>query len=86
MEHGRYVLDRARDQKERMLTNDVTNKVASLVHPTGVHWNLFRADVLAMCDAAIQRYPAGVSGGSGTLEHTANKIKAVSRNCVFPVQ
>jgi hypothetical protein len=81
MEHGRYVFDRVRDQNERMLTNDVE----SLVHPKGVHWNLFRADVLAMCDAAIRRDPAGVSGGSGTLGHTANKIRAVSRNCIsFP--
>jgi hypothetical protein len=80
-EHGRYVLDRVRGQKERMLSNDV----APLVHPKGVDWNLFRADVLAMCDAAIQRDPSGVSGGSGTLGHTANKIKAVSRKCAFPI-
>jgi hypothetical protein len=74
-------------QKERMLTNDVTNYVGLLVHPTEVHWKLFWADVLAMCNVAIQRDPAGVvSGGSGTLGHTANKIKAVSRNCVFPFQ
>jgi hypothetical protein len=69
-----------------MLTNDMTNYVALLVHPTGVHWKLLRADVLAMCNAAIQRDPAGVSGESGTLGHTANKIKVISRNCVFPAQ
>jgi hypothetical protein len=73
MEHGRYVLDRVRDQKKRMSSNDLS----PLVHPEGVNWSLFRADVLAMCDAAIQRDPDGADGGPGTLGHSANKIKAV---------
>ena len=73
MEHGRYVLDRVRDQTDRLSSNDLS----PLVHPEGVNWSLFRADVLAMCDAAIQRDPNGADGGPGTLGHSANKIKAV---------
>ena len=49
-----------------------------VLHQKGVHWDLFRKDVLAMCEAAMKRDPLGTTGGSGTLGHAANKVKNVS--------
>ena len=81
LKHGRYVLDRARQQKERFFSSSRT--APDLIHPKGVHWDLFRDDVIKMCDAAISRDPDGISGGRGTLGHAANKTKNVSRVYAF---
>jgi hypothetical protein len=49
----------------------------SIRHPIAVDWDTFKADVVAMCDAAIIRDPEGISLGSGHLGWAANKIKKV---------
>ena len=46
-----------------------------VLHPKGVDWNLFRDDVLGMCDAAIARDDSGGTGASGSLTYAANKLK-----------
>lgn len=82
MAHGRYVLDRVRQQKERSFSSS-SRTAPALLHPNGVHWDQFRDDVVQMCDAAIARDPDGADGGRGTLGHAANKTKTVSlRVCV----
>ena len=51
-----------------------------ILHPKGVNWDLFRSDVLAMCDAAIERNKDANSGNSGnfdSLDRAAMKIKDV---------
>lgn len=74
LEHGRYVLDRTLAQ-DHWKKNEPKS---TLLHPKGVHWDMFRNDVLGMCHAAIERDPAGAEGGSGTLGYAATKIKDVS--------
>eukprot|EP00978_Attheya_sp_CCMP212_P042738 scaffold265886_cov50-Attheya_sp.AAC.3 len=62
---------------------DKTNQVDeitppfSVFHPRGIDWDLFRDDVIRMCNAAISRDPQGIEGGSGTVGHAATKIKNV---------
>jgi hypothetical protein len=49
-----------------------------VLHPYGVHWELFRDDVLAMCQAALQRRtPEEIDedmGQKGSLSYTVKKI------------
>ena len=87
MDHGRYVLDRIKMEEDHrknchaLVPVDKYKNTAArhnLKYSKGVHWNQFRKDVLGMCDAAISRDPSGTSGGTGTLGHTAKKIKDVS--------
>ena len=48
-------------------------------NPKGVEWDLFRQDVIAMCDAAVARDPdEGEDDGPGTLGYAIRKIKEVS--------
>ena len=48
-------------------------------NPKGVDWDLFRQDVLDMCDAAVARDPdEGEDDGPGTLGYAIKKIKEVS--------
>ena len=48
-------------------------------NPKGVEWDLFRQDVIAMCDAAVARDPdEGEDDGPGTLGYAIKKIKEVS--------
>lgn len=48
-------------------------------NPKGVDWDLFRRDVLDMCDAAVARDPdEGEDDGPGTLGYAIKKIKEVS--------
>ena len=47
-------------------------------NPKGVDWDLFRQDVLDMCDAAVARDPVeGEDDGPGTLGYAIKKIKEV---------
>lgn len=80
MAHGRYVLDRVRQHRERVFSS--SHIAPELLHPKGVHWDQFRDDVVNMCDAAIARDPQGMSGGTGTLGNAAKKIKDVSSFCL----
>lgn len=77
-ERGRYILDRVRQHKERTFSSTAPE----LIHPKGVHWDLFRDDVVQMCDAAIARDPDEGNGGKGTLGAAATKIKNVSETIV----
>lgn len=47
-----------------------------VLHPIGVDWDLFRKDVIGMCDAAVERNP-DPDGSAGTVRHAATKIKEV---------
>lgn len=73
-EHGRYILDRVRQHKERTFSSTAPE----LLHPKGINWDAFRDDVVQMCDAAVARDPDGGQGGKGTLGAAAVKIKNVS--------
>jgi hypothetical protein len=92
MEHGRYVLDLDfHDRNERyelMLPyyNSVGRRISKpkkkkkpsshILHHTAVNWDLFRKDLVEMCDAAIARNPdENTPNESGTLGHTVVKIK-----------
>lgn len=59
---------------KRNLTRNGVRVHPRVLHEKGIHWDLFRADVCAMCNSAIERDPLGASGGSGTLGHAATKI------------
>jgi hypothetical protein len=48
-----------------------------VLHTKGVDWNLFRDDVLGMCEAAIARDLDESEGARGSLTHAANKLKEV---------
>jgi hypothetical protein len=48
-----------------------------VVHTKGVDWNLFRDDVLGMCEAAIARDSEESTGARGSLTHAANKLNEV---------
>jgi hypothetical protein len=48
-----------------------------VLHTKGVDWNLFRDDVLGMCEAAIARDLDESTGARGSLTHAANKLKEV---------
>jgi hypothetical protein len=48
-----------------------------VLHTKGVDWNLFRDDVLGMCEAAFARDSEESTGASGSLTYAANKIKEV---------
>jgi hypothetical protein len=47
----------------------------TMLHPLGVDWDTLKADVSAMCDAAMIRDPDGASLGTGHLGFTAKKVK-----------
>jgi hypothetical protein len=49
-----------------------------VIHPRGVHWDLFRDDVLSMCDAVIAK-DTSEETGVGSIAHSANKLKEVCR-------
>jgi hypothetical protein len=48
-----------------------------VLHPKGVNWDLFRDDVLGMCDAAIARGDEEDDSSKISLTISANKIKEV---------
>ena len=60
---------------KRSLTRNGVRVHPRVLHPKGVDWDLFRSDMLAMCNAGIARDPQGAEGKSGTLGHAAKKIK-----------
>lgn len=61
---------------KRSLTRNGVRVHPRVLHPRGVDWDLFRSDVLAMCDAGIARDPLrGDCSRSGTLGHTVKKVK-----------
>lgn len=48
----------------------------SLQNPIGIHWELFRDDVIGMCNAAVERNTDNLDDGStGSLSNAADKIK-----------
>jgi hypothetical protein len=70
-------------QKEQQRTKQVKN-YPRVLHPKGVHWDLFKSDVFAMIDAAIAREDKeeGGTGGRGSLPAAANKVReAVLQAC-----
>lgn len=90
MNHGRYILDRVRLENEQRIEvftpyfksigkkgyKRKTKKSAiPVLHPKGVNWDLFRQDVISMCEAAIARNPEGSDVGAGTLQHAVGKIR-----------
>lgn len=88
LERGRYILDRQRLlENEENFQSDGTKSSAedgkrhrspsfSIQHPIGIDWELFRNDVVGMCDSAVDRNSGNFDDGTpGTLSNTAEKIK-----------
>lgn len=59
--------DRAKRSKARAKLN--------ILHPKAVDWDLFRADVIAMCDTSEKRDMECDDGSSGTISYACRKIK-----------
>ena len=60
---------------KRTFTRNGVRVHPRVLHPKGIDWELFRSDVLAMCDAGMTRDPFGGEGKAGTIGHAAKKIK-----------
>lgn len=82
LEHGRYILDRERIEKEEYQKNNNAMKLDKMSNfivqnPTGINWDLFREDVIGMCNSAVERDSDDDDDGSptSTLCNTAGKIK-----------
>ena len=88
LEHDRYVLDRLRlveneenvdSNGKRITANDGKRRRSpsfSIQHPIGIHWALFRDDIIGMCNQAVERNSGNFDDGTpGTLSNTAEKIK-----------
>lgn len=88
LEQGRYVLDRLRlVENEENVDSNGTKIIAkdgkrhrspsfSIQHPIGIHWELFRDDIIGMCNNAVERNSGNFDDGTpGTLSNTAEKIK-----------
>eukprot|EP00536_Pseudo-nitzschia_multiseries_P011871 jgi/Psemu1/260181/estExt_Genewise1Plus.C_4290011 len=70
--------ERTRKQSSSSSSTTTSNISCSLQHPIGIHWELFRADVLGMCDTAVERNSDSFDddGSAGTLSNAAEKIKS----------
>lgn len=88
LEHDRYVLDRLRlveneenvdSNGKRIIAKDGKRQRSpsfSIQHPIGIHWELFRDDIIGMCNKAVERNSGNFDDGTpGTLSNTAEKIK-----------
>ncbi|KAL3921196.1 MAG: hypothetical protein SGILL_002872 [Bacillariaceae sp.] len=94
LEHGRYTLDVERyetDERIKLMTpyyKSIRRKVPSpgknlpqfaVQHKKGINWDLFRKDVVRMCDAAVERNPDFVGEGrAGSLRNAAEKTKELT--------
>jgi hypothetical protein len=83
LEHGRYILDRERLEKVEYQKNNnaKVDKMSNFIvqNPTGINWELFREDMIGMCNTAIERDSNDDDGGpTGTLCNTAGKIKVAA--------
>ena len=88
LDQGRYLLDRQRltDNEEnfhpdgtKIMDHDRKSPrppSSTIEHPVGIHWELFRDDVIGMCNSAVERNSNDFDDGTpGTLSNTAEKIK-----------
>lgn len=90
LKHGRYVVDRKKLEIEehRKLMKPYLNSMGlddsnggrqssklRVLHPKSVDWDLFRKDVMGMCDSAGQRNMECDDGSAGTISHTCKRIK-----------
>jgi hypothetical protein len=92
MELGRYIIDRVRIENEerielltpywksigrKNINRRPKKSLIPVLHPKGIDWDLFRKDVIDMCDAAVERNQDldDDDVGPGTLVHAAGKIK-----------
>jgi hypothetical protein len=90
LENGRYILDREQleiEERINLMTpylKSIGQKIPTkkkwrnfpVRHKQGINWDLFRKDVIGMCDAAIERNPEHAGDGTpGTLRNAAHKIK-----------
>ena len=92
MELGRYILNRLQLENEerinlmtpywkligrKAITRKPKKSLIPVLHPKGINWELFRQDVNAMCNAALERHKdlEDDDGTPGTLSHTCTKIK-----------
>ena len=84
---GRYVLDRVAREEEEFMKLMQPYYASSgrrpkkmtvnprVLYPSGVHWELFRQDVLAMIDAANERTEDPSFGGHTSLEMASRKLR-----------
>jgi hypothetical protein len=68
---GRRISKASKKKKKSQKSNPL------VLHPKGVNWDLFHQDVLDMCDSAVERNPEVNPEHTGTLCHSANKIKDI---------
>lgn len=86
MEHGRYILNREQfeiDERIKLMTpyfKSIRRKIPKSLpkfpvrYVQGINWDLFRQDVIGMCDDAVERNPAS-DGSAGSVGGAAAKIK-----------
>ena len=60
---------------KRCITRNGVRVHPRVLHPKGIDWELFRSDVLAMCDAGMARDPYRGEVKAGTIGHAIKKIK-----------
>jgi len=92
-EQGRYVLDIQQQEEQKLkLIADYLNQEkkdpespkieprrTTLLHRKGVNWDLFREDVIGMCDSMLERNAGNWGDGTtGSLIYAVKKIKGVS--------
>jgi hypothetical protein len=75
---GPYYKTLGKKSRKRILGKKKKEKTnPRVLHTEGVHWKLFRDDVMGMCETAIARDSAESTGASGSLTYAAKKIKEV---------
>lgn len=75
---GKKIIKPRKGSKEKLTKEKKVPEVNSRVAcPEGVNWNLFKDDVLGMCDNAIARDAEKDINARGSLAYSANKIKEV---------
>ena len=89
LEQDRYLLDRKSTVENEDNFQSDGSKITtttgmrdrspsfSIQHPVGIHWELFRDDVIGMCNSAMERNTGNDDddGSPGTLSNAAEKIK-----------
>lgn len=71
------------DEGQQVAEVDYDELKQSMCNPIAVDWDTFNADIVGMCDAALDRDPEGPSLGSGHLGWAAIKVKKMMEQMYF---
>mmetsp|Transcript_25700 Transcript_25700/g.39822 ORF Transcript_25700/g.39822 Transcript_25700/m.39822 type:complete len:1457 (+) Transcript_25700:106-4476(+) len=91
VKRGRYEADRQslQNRKASNLAKKLGKKVRDLIgvdanfnvpNQKSVDWEKFRDDIFSMCDTAIRGDPCGTAGKSGTIGHSALKLRELMQS------